>query len=94
MEKIYFENIQQARLLHDEVAERVKTFISFRHFFDHQIVSQSPTSPLRKMTEFMRQQHICILEFYFTPGLLKNPEISHFRREKKKSKRISLNINL
>ena len=28
----------QTRLLDDEVAERVKTFTSFRYFFDHQIV--------------------------------------------------------
>ena len=38
MEKIYLENIQQIRLVDDEVAERVATFISFHHFFDHQIV--------------------------------------------------------
>ena len=34
MQKIYFENIQ----LDDEVAEIVKMFMSFRHFFDHHIV--------------------------------------------------------
>ena len=37
MEKIYFEIIQQTRLLDDEVAEWVKTFMSFWHFFNHQI---------------------------------------------------------
>ena len=42
MEKIYFENMQQTGLVDEEVAERVKTFMSFRHFFDHQIeVSKS-----------------------------------------------------
>ena len=35
MEKIYFENIQQTRLLDNEMAE---TFLSFHHFFYHQIV--------------------------------------------------------
>ena len=38
MEKIYFENIQQTRQLDDEVAEIVKMFMSFRHFFDYHIV--------------------------------------------------------
>ena len=39
MENIYFEDIQQTRLLDDQVVETVKTLMSFRHFFDHQIVS-------------------------------------------------------
>ena len=28
--------------------------------------------------------HVCILDNYFTPGLLEKPEISHFWTEKKK----------
>ena len=35
LEKIYFENIQQTRLLDVEVAQRVEAFLSFHHFFEH-----------------------------------------------------------
>ena len=45
MKKIYFENIQQTRLLDDKVAERVEVFMSFCHFCDRQIlVSKSNLS--------------------------------------------------
>ena len=33
-----FANLQETRLLDDEVAERVKAFMSFYRFFDHRIV--------------------------------------------------------
>ena len=33
LEKIYFNNIQQTKLLDDEVAQKV--VMSFRHFFEH-----------------------------------------------------------
>ena len=45
MEKIYFENMQQTGLVDEEVAERVKTFMSFRHFFDHQIEGSNSNFP-------------------------------------------------
>ena len=48
MEKILFENIQQTRLLHDEVAKRVKTLMSFRHFVDHQIVGSKSNLPSKE----------------------------------------------
>ena len=48
MEKISFENIQQTRLLDAKVAERVKMFIPFFHFFDHQIVGPNSNLPSRE----------------------------------------------
>ena len=35
LENIYSRNIQQTRLLDDEVAQRAEAFMSFRHFFEH-----------------------------------------------------------
>ena len=48
MEKIYFGNIQQTRLLDDEVAESVKTCMSFRHIFDYQIVGSKSNLPSKE----------------------------------------------
>ena len=36
------------RLLHDEVAERVELFMSFREFFDHQIVGSKSNLPSKE----------------------------------------------
>ena len=35
LEKIYFENIQQTRLLDDEVAQRVEVFMSFCRIYEN-----------------------------------------------------------
>ena len=48
MEKIHFENIQQTRLLDDEIAARVEVFMSFRHSFDHEIVGSKSNLPSRE----------------------------------------------
>ena len=39
MDKIYFENIQQTRLLHDEEAEELKHLCPCTICFNHQLVS-------------------------------------------------------
>ena len=48
MEKNSFENIQRTRLQDDEVAERVKIFMCFRHFFYHQIAASKSNLPSKK----------------------------------------------
>ena len=49
MERIYFENIQQMKLLHNEVAEMFEVFMSFRHFFDHQIARSKSNLPSKEI---------------------------------------------
>ena len=56
--RFYFENVQQTRLLHDAVAQRVEAFISFSHYFNHQIVGSKSNLPSKEMAEVLREHLI------------------------------------